>query len=226
MKTIQIAIDGPAGVGKSTAAKNIAKKLGYLYIDSGAMYRAIAWKAIQEGIAFDDEENLTRLAQECKLVLEDRPEGYKVYCDDRDISDEIRLPQVGAAASPVSALPGLRRALVAQQKALAAQHNVVMDGRDIGTKVLPEAQYKIFLTASLEERARRRTEDLQNRGNTADFEAVKADIQERDARDSSRADSPLMAAEDAMILDTTAFTAEDTVAAILRLIHTAKEGQG
>lgn len=218
-----IAIDGPAGAGKSTIAKLVAKKLGYLYIDTGAMYRAVAWKALQAGVAFEDERGLGRLAQECELVLKDEESGYKVFCDGVDISEAIRTPQVGAAASPVSAVGEVRTSLVAQQRRMASQYDVVMDGRDIGTKVLPDAACKVFLTASLAERARRRTEDLSQKGHDVNFEEVKRDIEERDARDSSRSNSPLVQAEDGILLDSTNLTIEQVVAEILTL---AKEEKG
>ena len=215
MKINAIAIDGPAGAGKSTVAKLVAKKLGYLYIDSGAMYRAIAFKAIEEGIAFDDAPNLTRLADECILNLADGPEGYLVYLDGRDISKEIRLPEVGAAASPVSAIDGVRKSLVAQQQKMSESKAVVMDGRDIGTVVLPNAKWKIFLTASLEERAKRRTDELKAKGQKPDYNHIMADIAQRDKRDSTRANSPLKQAEDGILLDTTGLSIEEVVNKIL-----------
>ena len=159
MKKI-IAIDGPAGAGKSTVAKQLAKNLGYLYIDTGAMYRTVALAAIEQNIAFDDAEKLTEIAGSIVIDLKSTADGYQVLLDGRDVSSDIRLPQVGAAASPVSAVQGVREHLVAQQQRLAAAGRVIMDGRDIGTVVLPNADLKIFLTASIEERAKSRFLEL------------------------------------------------------------------
>ncbi len=223
MRVKSIAIDGPAGAGKSTVAKLVAKKLAYLYVDTGAMYRAIAYKALKKGIAFSDEEALSHLARNCELLLKDEDTEYKVFCDGEDISSQIRLPQVGAAASPVSAVAGVRLALVDQQKKMAETNNVVMDGRDIGTVVLPHSQCKIFLTASLGERAKRRTKDLEAKGIQADINKVREEIAERDERDSSRANSPLKKADDAILLDTTNLTIEETAK---RIIEIAKASEG
>ena len=212
-----IAIDGPAGAGKSTIAKMIAKELQYLYIDTGAMYRAVALAALREGIAMDDETKLTELAKNSRIRLENDHGQYRVFLNDEDVSQAIRTPEVSAAASPVSAVRGVRESLVAQQQEMAKTGRVVMDGRDIGTKVLPQADCKIFLTASLEERAKRRCQELLAKGFTAAYEQVKEDIAERDARDSKRAHSPLLQAKDAVLLDTTELTVPEVVAKVLRL---------
>ncbi len=210
----QIAIDGPAGAGKSTVAKAVARDLNYLYIDTGAMYRAIAWAALQAGIAIDDQQGLAELAINCHIKLQNDDDGYRVYLNDQDISEAIRKPQVGNAASPVSAVSAVRKALVAKQQQMAASQNVVMDGRDIGTVVLPNAEAKIFLTADLTERAKRRTMELQAKGQKAIIEEIAADIADRDQRDSSRADSPLCQAKDAYLLDTTNLTITEVIAKI------------
>lgn len=212
-----IAIDGPAGAGKSTVAKLVAKKLGYLYIDTGAMYRTVAYRAIAEGIAFDDNQALSELTNRIRIELANTPDGYKVYCDGQDVSDDIRTPEVSAASSPVSAAFGVRLALVEQQRRMAEHGGVVMDGRDIGTNVLPNADCKIFLTASIEERAKRRTKDLEAKGIKADIRQVADDIRERDQRDSTRANAPLACAPDAFTLDTTDLTIGQVVEAILDL---------
>lgn len=219
-----IAIDGPAGAGKSTVAKLVAKSLGYLYIDTGAMYRAVAWKASQLGVAFDDEKGLTAIAKTCDIRLVNRPDGYKVFCDGVDVSEEIRRPEIGKAASPVSAVLGVRQALVDKQKLMGEKGGVVMDGRDIGTKVLPDAACKIFLTASAGERAQRRVLELQNKGIEISYEEVLKEITERDERDSTRAHSPLMQADGAVLIDSTQYTIEQVVSQILSLARQRIQG--
>ncbi len=214
-----IAIDGPAGAGKSTIAKKLAKELHYLYIDTGAMYRAVALAAIRQGIAIDEEEKLSVLAKDCQIRLQNDGEEYRVFLNGKDVSKEIRLPEVSAVASPVSAIGGVRRSLVAQQQDMAKEGCVVMDGRDIGTKVLPQADCKIFLTASLEERAKRRFLELQEKGLPDTYEQVKEDIRQRDDRDSNRANSPLKQAEDAYLLDSTNLSIEEVVAIVLQRVR-------
>ena len=218
MNKRMIAIDGPAGAGKSTVAKALAKKLGYLYIDTGAMYRAVAYAAIQRGIPFDDAAALTELAATVQIDMRVKGGNYYVYFDGEDVSQAIRTPEVGAAASPVSAISGVRRHLVAQQQRLAQNGNVVMDGRDIGTMVLPQADCKIFLTASLEERAKRRYLELQEKGIATSLSQVKTEIAERDERDSHRADSPLMQAADAVLLDSTQLSLAEVLAKLEALV--------
>ena len=217
MRAKQIAIDGPAGAGKSTVARQVAAKMDYLYIDTGAMYRAVALMAVRRGIAFDDGEALTAIAQTVDIVLQNKADCYQVYCNGEDVSAEIRRPDVGSAASPVSAVAGVREALVAQQQHMAEQGGVVMDGRDIGTKVLPNADCKIFLTAPLEVRAQRRTDELTAKGVTADYRQIFADMEERDYRDSHRQHSPLCQAADAVYLDTAGLTIEQVVKKIISL---------
>jgi cytidylate kinase len=212
-----IAIDGPAGAGKSTVARLVAERLGYIYIDTGAMYRSIAYLAIKNNIAFDDEKKLTELAQKAHIGLVNDDSVPRIFCNGEDVTALIRLPEVGAAASPVSAVWGVREALTAHQRALAHQGSVVMDGRDIGTTVLPDADCKIFLTASLEERAKRRAADFAAKGIKMKIKDIIADIKKRDERDSQRAHAPLKQAQDAFYLDSTDLSIEQTIAKILEL---------
>lgn len=209
-----IAIDGPAGAGKSTVAKKLAEELGYLYIDTGAMYRAVALAAMENKVAFDDAEKLTELAGSVGIDLKVENGSYKVYLDGRDVSEAIRLPEVGAAASPVSAVGGVREHLVRKQQQLAKKNRVIMDGRDIGTVVLPNADLKVFLTASVEVRAKRRFEELTAKGIACDLSKVQADIAERDYRDSHREVSPLRQAADAVLLNTDNLSIEQVTAKI------------
>ena len=221
MKIKAIAIDGPAGAGKSTVAKLVARKLNYLYIDTGAMYRAVAWKALKLGISMDDELALTEIANTMKIELHNGVDGYHVFGDGKDISEEIRLPEVGKAASPVSAVLGVRIALVKKQQDMAMLGPVVMDGRDIGTKVLPDAAVKIFLTASPEERTKRRVFDFAQKGISLDYKEVLDEINERDKRDSNREHSPLKLADDGVLLDSSDMTIDQVVEAILDLAKKA-----
>ena len=221
MMTVTVAIDGPAGAGKSTVAKQVAAALRYTYLDTGAMYRAVAWKALQAGIAADNAAALTAIAQTITLLLSPLDAGgtQTVSVDGADVTDRIRTPEVSALTSTISALPPLRRVLVERQRQLGreALHGVVLDGRDIGTVVFPNAEVKIFLTASAEERARRRWEELRRRGLDADFDQVLREQIERDTRDSQREDSPLAAAADAAILNTDGLTAEAVAERIIAL---------
>ena len=213
-----IAIDGPAGAGKSTVAKILAQKLGYLYIDTGAMYRAVALCAIRSKIAFDDEAGLKDICDGIKIRLESSVDGYKVFCNDEDVTLEIRTPEVSAAASPVSAAHSVRTAMVSQQRLMSEQSNVIMDGRDIGTNVFPDADHKIFLTASLNERAHRRTLELHVKGFNISEEQVAKDLAERDFRDSNRDFAPLKKAEDALEIDSTSLAVDEVVSKIIKIV--------
>ena len=215
-KTITIAIDGPAGAGKSTLARRLASRLGFLYIDTGAMYRAVALWARRAGVSWDDAHRLEQLARESRIEL--APEG-KVLLNGEDISDDIRDPEISEGASRVSAIPGVRRALVEKQQQMGRDSSVVMEGRDIGTVVFPNAEVKIYLDATPEERTRRRLKDLAARGAPADFDQVLAEIQRRDLRDSTRADSPLCQAPDAIYLDSTGMNEDEVEQALLKIVR-------
>lgn len=216
----QIAIDGPAGAGKSTVARKVAEILGYCYLDTGAMYRVVAYKALQEGISLQDEQAVTKLARNTEICF-DHLDRKSVYCDGQDVTGEIRSNEVSRAVSVVASYPGVRERLVRLQQMEAEKGNVVMDGRDIGTYVLPLAKTKIFLTASEEERARRRyLENLQT-GKTSSMQEVAADIQKRDRMDTEREYAPLKPAEDAIKVDTTGLSVEAVVERIVKIVREA-----
>ena len=211
-----IAIDGPAGAGKSTVAKIVAEKLGYTYIDTGAMYRGVAWKTLRDDKDAPDEAIL-RAVHDIDVRLACTESGTRVTVDGTDVTGEIRTPEVTHIVSRVAALGPVREKMVELQRAMAADGAVVMDGRDIGTNVLPNADVKIFLTASVEERARRRYDEMVAKGYAVNFDALKDEIASRDKQDSERAISPLRQAEDAVLLDSTALTIDEVVARILEL---------
>ena len=216
MSRIIIAIDGPSGAGKSTTARGLASALGYTYLDTGAMYRAVAWKGLQEAVPLDNEEATVGLARQMRISFEPAPDGkQRVLVDGTDVTDAIRSSEATRLSSPASAIPGVRRVLVARQQAMGQGGGVVMEGRDIGTVVFPDAELKVFLTAGDEERARRRLKELHERGHEATFEEVLAQQRERDARDSSRADSPLQPANDAILLASDGMTLDQVIQKIL-----------
>ena len=219
MKTISIAIDGPSGAGKSTLARSIAAKLEYLYVDTGAIYRTIGLYALEKGIDPKDEAAVTASLPDIQVELVYGQDGLQhMLLNDRDVTKEIRLPEVSLYASAVSAHPPVRAFLLEMQRKLARENNVIMDGRDIGTVVLPDADVKVFLTASAPERARRRCLELEQRGTPQPFEKVLAEIEERDYNDSHRATAPLCQAEDAVLLDTTELDFAQSEAAMMKLI--------
>ena len=219
MARINIAIDGPAGAGKSTIAKSISKLLGIIYLDTGAMYRAVALKAINSGIDTKDEEKLSSLVENIDIKIEYKGNEQRVILEGKDVTELIRTPEVSIGASDVSAIPKVRLKMVELQREIAANNDVVMDGRDIGTFVLPDAKYKFFLTASIEERARRRYEELIARGmKDAKLKDVMKDISYRDKNDSTRAFAPLVKAEDAIEIDTTYLSISEVVDRILSYI--------
>jgi CMP/dCMP kinase len=213
---INIAIDGPAGAGKSTVAKIVANRLGLVYIDTGAMYRALTWKALAQKVDLLDEQRLTELAGCTEITLALAPSGpIIVSCDDQDVSEEIRNQEVTGAVSTVASVAGVRRRMVELQQKMAAQGGVVMDGRDIGTHVLPNAEYKFFLTATLQQRARRRWLELKAKGQQIDLVVLEQQIAERDRLDSSRETAPLVAAADAIWIDTDTLSIEEVVEKIV-----------
>lgn len=215
-QALQIALDGPAGAGKSTVAKIVAKQLQLFYVDTGAMYRAIAYKALKSGVPMDDESRVSQIAKSTEVVLDHSDERI-VWCDGEDVTQEIRCPEVSRAVSVVAAYPGVRERLVELQRMEADRGGVVMDGRDIGTHVLPEANFKVFLTATPEERAKRRWLELKKAGKDVPFEEVARDMAQRDRLDTERELSPLKPAKDAIILDTTGLSVEELVDKILAL---------
>ena len=215
-QALQIAIDGPAGAGKSTVAKLVAEQLHLFYVDTGAMYRAIAYKALKCKIDLADELNVSQIAKNAEVVL-DHSEAGTVWCDGENVTQVIRNPEISRAVSTVAAYAEVRERLVGLQRREAERGGVVMDGRDIGTHVLPEASLKIFLTATLQERAKRRWRELVKAGKNAILEEVAKDIQERDRQDTQRAVSPLESAQDAIILDTTGLSVEEIVGKIIAL---------
>src|SRR5574341_1590708 len=209
-----IAVDGPVGAGKSTAARLLAERLGCRYIDSGAMYRALAWKALQMKLDLEDERRLMHLLDDTSITLEGTGDGLIVLVDGQEVSREIRTPEVEQASSKISTLAGIRHVMVARQREMASQGGVVMDGRDIGTVVFPDADVKFYLEARLEERAKRRYLEARRAGGAGDFEKFTEEIEIRDARDMGRSASPLRKAKDAVTIDTTGLNAFQVVAAM------------
>ena len=217
MRKLIIAIDGPVGSGKSTVARRVAELLGYTHLDSGAMYRAVAWKALCEGVPLDSPELLEALASRVRIDLVPRGGKQHVILDGEDITDWIRTPEVSHAASLVAVVPGVRHPMVAEQRRAGAQGGVVMEGRDIGSVVFPHADLKIYLDASPEVRADRRWRELHEKGEASDPLIVLAEVRERDRRDREREMSPLVRAADAVVVDNTAMDAEETARVIVLL---------
>lgn len=215
---ISVAIDGPSGAGKSTLAKRLAAELGFIYVDTGAMYRSIGLYALRQGVDPKNEAAVVALLPQIELRLASIEGAQHIYLNGEDVSAAIRQEQVGMAASAVSAHPPVRAFLLELQRGMAESQNVLMDGRDIGTVILPNATVKIFLTASAEARAQRRLLELQQKGQPAVYEQVLADIQQRDYQDSHRAAAPLRQAEDAVLLDTSALDFEQSFAAMKKII--------
>ena len=215
---LNVAIDGPAGAGKSTVAREVAARHGILYLDTGALYRAIGLFALEKGADTRDEAAIEALLPEIEVSLRfEEGEQHILLCG-RDVSDEIRTPDVSMAASDVSAIPAVREFLLALQRDIASENDCVMDGRDIGTVILPDADIKIYLTASAEERARRRVAQLAEKGIEADYSAIVEDIKRRDENDSTREISPLKPAPDAVVVDSTDMTFEQVVSYISGMI--------
>ena len=231
MRRLTIAIDGPAGSGKSSVARRVAALLGYLYLDSGAMYRALALKAIRQGVALENESGLAALAEKTHIELraptqEQETAGAKnsVVLDGRDVTTEIRTADVAQAASRLATIAGVRRVLVAEQQRAGAGGGVVMEGRDIGTVVFPDAELKIFLDAAPEERAERRWKEHQEKGDRMTLAEVFDEVIERDKRDRERKVSPLVRAADAILVDNTAMSIEETARLIVMLVR-EREGK-
>ena len=212
-----IAIDGPVGSGKSTLARRVAEMIGYLYIDTGAMYRAVAMKALRRGISFDSTDALTALAGETHIDLRQQNGTQQVLLDGEDVTSGIRTPEVAQAASKVAVISGVRKVLVAEQRRAGQQGGVVMEGRDIGSVVFPDAQLKIFLVASPEIRAERRWREHEQKGDHIDLRRTLEEIHERDRRDSERASSPLVQAPDAVVVDSTAMEPEEVARLVVML---------
>lgn len=216
MRKIIIAIDGPAGSGKSTTARLVAQRLGYTYIDTGAMYRALTLKVIQSGIDPNDENEIAKLAENTRIELFYRNGDLKVLLDGEDVTEKIRSPQVTSLVSLVSAHPKVRETMVKKQRELGKNGGVVMDGRDIGTVVFPEADLKIFMKADVKERARRRQKEMESQGFYVELDELIKEIEERDKFDSTREVAPLKKAKDAIEIDTTNLTIEEQVEIVLK----------
>lgn len=221
MKTINIAIDGPAGAGKSTIAKMVSAQLGYIYVDTGALYRTVALYLTENNIA---DEDIAASLENADVSLKFVDGRQCVYLGDRDVSDLIRTPEISMAASRTSAIPAVREYLFETQKKIARENNVIMDGRDIGTVVLPDADVKIFLTASAEERANRRFRELSEKPDCPPYEEILSDIIKRDHNDMNRKTSPLKQAEDAVLVDTTKLNLEESADEITRIIKEKLDG--
>lgn len=217
-KTFKIALDGPSGSGKSTLAKNLAKRYGFVYIDTGALYRTIGLFVCERGIASDDVNGIISCLPDIKIEMKLENGGGAVYLGGKRIGNEIRTPIISKYASDVSKIPEVRAFLLETQRAIARENNVIMDGRDIGTVILPDAQVKLFVTATPEARALRRYNELKERGEDVSYEAVLADMQWRDANDSGRKIAPAVPAEDAIMFDNSGMSIEETVENAAKII--------
>ena len=225
-KVHAVAIDGPSGAGKSTLARKAAAELQYLYVDTGAIYRSIGWYALQKKVSLEKADEIAALLPELALEIQYGEDGLQhMVVNGRDVTKEIRLPEVSASASKVAAVPAVREYLLEMQRKLAREHSVIMDGRDIGTVVLPDAACKIFLTASAEVRAERRCKELEERGTPMAYETVLQEMHSRDEQDRTRKTAPLKQAEDAVLLDTSCLDFDGSVAALLKLIKEKIENE-
>jgi len=214
-----VAIDGPAGAGKSTVAKTLARRLGYTFLDSGALYRAGAWAARRRGIAWSDGRGLGQFIHDLDIRFDGRDDANRITVDGEDVTEEIRRPEISEGASQVSAFNEVRAGLLALQRRIGASGRVVAEGRDMGTVVFPDARAKFFLTAPIEERARRRAAELAASGRPQDFDVVLAEMRLRDQRDSTRAIAPLRRAKDAIEIDTASLTPEEVVGRMAALVR-------
>jgi CMP/dCMP kinase len=224
MKNLIIAIDGPVGSGKSTLARRVAELMGYVYIDTGAMYRALALKAVRNGLSFDRDDDLETLARGTRIDLKALDGTQQVFLDGEDVTAAIRTPEVSQAASKIAVVSGVRHVLVAEQRRAGQQGGVVMEGRDIGSVVFPDADLKIFLTASPEVRAERRYREHQQKGDSIDLARTLVEIRERDQRDRERTTSPLVRAPDAVVVDSTAMEAEEVARLVVMLANGRSAG--
>ena len=223
MKFVSVAIDGPSGAGKSTVARAAAAKLGEVYVDTGAMYRTIGLAVCRKGVAGEDTEGIKSVLPGLRVGIAYENGAQHVLLNGEDVSDAIRTPEIAYYASKVSAVPEVREFLLSTQRDMAKNGNILMDGRDIGTVILPDAPVKIFLTASSESRAERRYKELIEKGQQVTMESVLHDINERDRQDMNRAIAPLRQAEDAVLLDTSALTLDESIEAVLRIIREKTE---
>ncbi|BFL40287.1 Cytidylate kinase [uncultured Butyricicoccus sp.] len=223
MEYISVAIDGPSGAGKSTVARAVAARMGYVYVDTGAMYRAIGLAVYRRGITGEDTAGIIASLPTVDISLAYQDGMQHVLLNGEDVSEAIRTPEIAQYASKVSAVPEVRRFLLDVQRDMAKNSNILMDGRDIGTVILPDAPVKIFLTASAKTRAERRYRELKEKGQQVTLEGVLADIQARDRQDTTRAVAPLRQADDAVLLDTSALDLEQSIAAVLRIIREKTE---
>jgi cytidylate kinase len=219
MKKINIAIDGPAGAGKSTVAKLVSDELEYVYIDTGAMYRALTWKVLEEKVDLHSDSDVAELLQSLDIQLSPSKNGQKVFVNQVDVTSEIRERRVTNQVSLIASHSQVRGVMLQLQRQLASERGVVMDGRDIGTHVLPNAEIKLFLSASIDERARRRYIELKGNGNEQPLDEIKEEIRLRDERDSTREVAPLKKADDAIQIDTTGLTIEEVVASIIHIVN-------
>jgi cytidylate kinase len=219
MEKLVIAIDGPSGVGKSTVGKALARRFGYLFVDSGAVYRAVGRKALDAGVSLDDAAAVARIARDADIRLEGDPDHLQVFLDGRDVTQEIRLPDASHASSVVATIPAVREAVVDKLREMSRAGGVVMDGRDIGTKVFPHAQVKLFLEAAPDVRAARRFLEERERGRDVTIEQINAELAERDRRDRQRAATPLVKAPDAILIDTSSMPLDRVIERVLEIIQ-------
>jgi cytidylate kinase len=218
-ETMIVTLDGPAASGKSTTARLVAKKMGWLYLDTGAMYRAMAVKALDEGIPLDDPKTIGDMAGRTKMTLKSSDQGTRVFLDGEEVTHRIRTPEVDRAVGPVCEVPAVREVLVSLQREIGKQGSLVAEGRDMGTVVFPDAELKFYVVASIEARARRRQKDMEKQGIAVSLEELSREIERRDKRDSGRAESPLKPAEEAELLDTSDMTIEEQVETIVQKIR-------
>ena len=219
MEKLVIAIDGPSGVGKSTLGKALARRFGYLFIDSGAVYRAVGRKALDGGVALTDATAVARIARDADIRLEGDPDHLRVFLDGREVTEAIRLPDASRASSIVATIPEVREAVVHKLRQMSRAGGVVMDGRDIGTKVFPDAQVKLFLEAAPDVRAARRFLEERERGRDVTIEQINAELEERDRRDRQRAATPLVKAPDAILIDTSSMPLDRVIERVLEIIQ-------